>query len=128
MQIAIAIQHSVYLKAVNYSRQSNQSDSSALSNLLTSPLVHLLQQHDLHLPPHPPGSFYGTSHVTAALQEARSSTSVSLRFRTGRGDALLLVAAGRTDYLLMLLEDGLLKVRGDECTRRSPEAGLLDRC
>ncbi|KAF0299833.1 Chondroitin sulfate proteoglycan 4 [Amphibalanus amphitrite] len=58
-----------------------------------------------------PCSFYGTSHVTAALQEARSSTSVSLRFRTGRGDALLLVAAGRTDYLLMLLEGGLLKVR-----------------
>ena len=49
--------------------------------------------------------------MTAALQEARSSTTVSLRFRTGRGDALLLVAAGRTDYLLMLLEAGLLKVR-----------------
>ncbi|XP_037082408.1 procathepsin L-like [Pollicipes pollicipes] len=35
-------------------------------------------------------SFFGTSHVTAALQEARSTTSVGLRFRTGRGDALLL--------------------------------------
>lgn len=45
------------------------------------------------------------------LQEARSATELSFRFRTLRPNALLLLAAGRTDYCLVVLQSGALKVR-----------------
>jgi hypothetical protein len=56
-------------------------------------------------------SFYGASYVTVPLQDARSTTELRLRFRTRRADALLFLAAGRTDYALVRLESGRLKVR-----------------
>nr|XP_053643918.1 chondroitin sulfate proteoglycan 4-like isoform X2 [Cherax quadricarinatus] len=56
-------------------------------------------------------SFFGASYVSLPLQEARSSTEISLRLKTHRADALLLLAAGNTDYCLVVLEGGALRVR-----------------
>lgn len=44
------------------------------------------------------------------MQEARGSTDISFRFRTHLADAILLLAAGKTDYCLIKLEAGRLKV------------------
>jgi chondroitin sulfate proteoglycan 4 len=56
-------------------------------------------------------SFYGSSYIALPLQEARSTTDLSFRFRTSRPDALLFLAAGRTDYCLVVLQAAALKVR-----------------
>lgn len=56
-------------------------------------------------------SFYGSSYIALSLQEARSTTDLSFRFRTSRPDALLFLAAGRTDYCLVVLQSGAVKVR-----------------
>lgn len=56
-------------------------------------------------------SFYGSSYIALPLQEARSTTDLSFRFRTSRPDALLFLAAGRTDYCLVVLQSAALKVR-----------------
>ena len=45
-----------------------------------------------------------------SLKDASRTSTVRLRLRTALSDCLVLVAAGRTDYLLMLLETGRLKV------------------
>lgn len=55
-------------------------------------------------------SFFGDSHVAMPLQEAKSSTNIRLRFRTRQENALLFLAAGRTDYCLLNLNDGQLKL------------------
>ncbi|XP_064475257.1 chondroitin sulfate proteoglycan 4-like isoform X3 [Ornithodoros turicata] len=56
-------------------------------------------------------SLFGASHVSLPLEDARDETSVFLRFRTGRSDAILFLAAGPDDYCLLALEAGALKVR-----------------
>uniref|UniRef100_T1IWI3 Laminin G domain-containing protein n=1 Tax=Strigamia maritima TaxID=126957 RepID=T1IWI3_STRMM len=56
-------------------------------------------------------SFYGASYVSYAFQEAKSTTEINLRFKTHQADAILLLAAGRTDYCLLVLEAAGLKVR-----------------
>lgn len=43
------------------------------------------------------------------LQEAKISTNIRLRFRTHQENALLLLAAGRTDYCLLSLDGGRIK-------------------
>lgn len=43
------------------------------------------------------------------LQEARSTTDLSFRFRTARQDTLIFLAAGRTDYCLVVLQASMLK-------------------
>lgn len=43
------------------------------------------------------------------LQEAKISTNIRLRFRTHQENALLLLAAGRTDYCLVGLDTGRIK-------------------
>ena len=55
-------------------------------------------------------SFYGGSYISMPLQDAKSTTELRLRFRTKRPDALLFLAAGKTDYCLVRLESGRLKV------------------
>ncbi|XP_014206230.1 chondroitin sulfate proteoglycan 4 [Copidosoma floridanum] len=55
-------------------------------------------------------SFYGASYIHLSVQEARSATDISFRFRTHLADAMLLLTAGRTDYCLIKLESGGLKV------------------
>lgn len=55
-------------------------------------------------------SFYGSSYITIPLQDAKSTTEIQLRFRTKQADALLFLAAGKTDYCLIKLLSGKLKV------------------
>ncbi|KAJ8737306.1 hypothetical protein PYW07_000577 [Mythimna separata] len=55
-------------------------------------------------------SFYGASYITYPLQEAKGVTDMSFRFRTHLSDALLLLAAGKTDYCMIRLESGRLKL------------------
>lgn len=43
------------------------------------------------------------------LQEAKISTNIRLRFRTHQDNAIILLAAGRTDYCLLGLDAGRLK-------------------
>lgn len=40
------------------------------------------------------------------LQEAKLSTNIRLKFRTQQENALILLAAGRTDYCLLSLDSG----------------------
>ncbi|XP_068083524.1 chondroitin sulfate proteoglycan 4 [Anabrus simplex] len=55
-------------------------------------------------------SFYGASYISYPLQDAKSTTDLALKFRTRRADAMLFLAAGRTDYCLVRLETGRVKV------------------
>ncbi|XP_046827516.1 chondroitin sulfate proteoglycan 4 isoform X1 [Vespa crabro] len=55
-------------------------------------------------------SFYGASYIHLPVQEAKGATDISFRFRTHLSDAMLLLAAGKTDYCLIKLEAGRLKV------------------
>lgn len=60
------------------------------------------------------------------LQEAKISTNIRLRFRTAQKDSLVFLAAGRTDYALINLEQGrvkfLFKINDQLVELRSPKA------
>lgn len=49
-------------------------------------------------------SFYGASYISYPLQEAKGLTDINLKFRTHLSDALLLLAAGKTDYCMVRTE------------------------
>ncbi|EFA11160.2 Chondroitin sulfate proteoglycan 4-like Protein [Tribolium castaneum] len=55
-------------------------------------------------------SFYGSSHISLPFQEAKSSTDVHFRFRTLLPNALILLVAGTTDYCIVRLENGRIKI------------------
>ncbi|KAF7993527.1 hypothetical protein HCN44_010122 [Aphidius gifuensis] len=55
-------------------------------------------------------SLFGASYIHFPVQEAKGSTDISFRFRTHLADAILILAAGKTDYCLIKLEAGRLKV------------------
>ncbi|XP_052752420.1 chondroitin sulfate proteoglycan 4 isoform X2 [Galleria mellonella] len=55
-------------------------------------------------------SFYGASFISYPLQEAKGVTDISFRFRTHSSDALLLLTTGKTDYCMIRLESGRLKL------------------
>ncbi|GBP77460.1 Chondroitin sulfate proteoglycan 4 [Eumeta japonica] len=55
-------------------------------------------------------SFYGASYISYPLQEAKGTTDISFRFKTHLSDALLLLAAGKTDYCMIRLEGGRVKL------------------
>ena len=55
-------------------------------------------------------SFYGSGSVTLPMQDAQSTTDLSFRFRTSRAEALLVLVPGRTDYCLVMLQAGTIKV------------------
>ncbi|XP_012280685.1 chondroitin sulfate proteoglycan 4 [Orussus abietinus] len=55
-------------------------------------------------------SFYGASYIHLPIQEAKGTTDIRFKFRTQLSDAVLLLAAGKTDYCLIKLEAGRLKV------------------
>ena len=57
-----------------------------------------------------PASFYGSSFVSLPLQDAKSSTYISFKFRTSRPESLLFLVAGKTDYCLIMLQQGIVKV------------------
>ncbi|EZA55502.1 Chondroitin sulfate proteoglycan [Ooceraea biroi] len=65
-------------------------------------------------------SFYGASYIHLPVQEAKGATDISFRFRTHLADAMLLLAAGKTDYCLIKLEAGRLKR-----TKKMPDVGLI---
>lgn len=44
------------------------------------------------------------------LQEAKLSTNLRLRFRTRQNNGILFLAAGRTDYCLLSIDDGRIKL------------------
>lgn len=55
-------------------------------------------------------SFFGDSHVAMPLQEAKLSTYLRLKFRTRQSNGILFLAAGRTDYCLLSIDDGRVKL------------------
>lgn len=55
-------------------------------------------------------SFYGSGHASLSLEDAQSTTDLSFRFRTSRAEALLVLVAGRTDYCLVMLQAGAVKI------------------
>lgn len=56
-------------------------------------------------------SFFGASHIAMPLQEAKNSTTIRVRFRTHQENAMLLLAAGRTDFCLIALDGGRVQFR-----------------
>lgn len=44
------------------------------------------------------------------LQESKMSTNIRLKFRTMQENALIFVAAGRTDYCLIRMENGRINL------------------
>ena len=58
-------------------------------------------------------SFYGDGHLRVAIQDARSDTDLLVEFRTSQSNALLFLAAGATDYCVVTLQSGMIKVRLD---------------
>ncbi|KAK7495999.1 hypothetical protein BaRGS_00012700 [Batillaria attramentaria] len=58
-------------------------------------------------------SFYGESYISIPLQDASSTTVLSLHFKTHRPHGLLLLAAGSTDYFLVEVKSGMVEVRVD---------------
>ncbi|KAF5283047.1 hypothetical protein FQR65_LT14108 [Abscondita terminalis] len=55
-------------------------------------------------------SFYGNSFISLALKEAKGHTDIHFKFRSHLSDALILLVAGTTDYCILRLDDGRLKV------------------
>ncbi|KAF5300206.1 hypothetical protein FQA39_LY11240 [Lamprigera yunnana] len=55
-------------------------------------------------------SFYGNSFISLALKEAKGHTDIHFKFRSHLPDALILLVAGTTDYCILRLDDGKLKV------------------
>lgn len=55
-------------------------------------------------------SFFGDSHVAMPLQEAKLATYLRLKFRTRQSNGILFLAAGRTDYCLLSIDDGRVKL------------------
>ena len=62
-----------------------------------------------------PASFYGSGYASLPFEDAQSTTDLSFRFRTSRAESLLVLVAGRTDYCLVMLQAGAVKVRYDYC-------------
>ena len=54
----------------------------------------------------PPGSFYGDSSSFTPLRGSFPTSSVKAAVLTQRSDALLLLATGQTDFLLLALAGG----------------------
>lgn len=57
-----------------------------------------------------PASFYGGSFISLPLQEAKSSTDIQFKFKTRLPNALLLLVAGKTDYCIVRLYYGQIKI------------------
>ena len=55
-------------------------------------------------------SFYGSGYASLPFEDAQSTTDLSFRFRTSRAESLLVLVAGRTDYCLVMLQAGAVKV------------------
>ncbi|XP_016977930.2 chondroitin sulfate proteoglycan 4 [Drosophila rhopaloa] len=75
-------------------------------------------------------SLFGDGYVSMPLQEAKMSTNIRVKFRTRQENALLFLAAGRTDYCLLRLESGMIsfsyKIERDVVQLRSPKKQKLN--
>ncbi len=58
-------------------------------------------------------SFYGESYIWLPIEDASRQTEITLEFRTGNADGLLFLAGGTTDYCIVELQAGALRVRVD---------------
>ncbi|KAL3289492.1 hypothetical protein HHI36_022913 [Cryptolaemus montrouzieri] len=55
-------------------------------------------------------SFYGNSYIYIPFKEAKSTTDIHFKFRTLLPNALILLVAGTTDFCIVQIEKGRLKV------------------
>lgn len=55
-------------------------------------------------------SFYGGSYILIPFKEAKSSTDIHFKLKTHLPNALILLVVGTTDYCIVRLENGRLKV------------------
>lgn len=60
---------------------------------------------------HSPASFYGESYVELSITEVSSELSLQLTFQTSKPQGLLFLAAGKSDYFIIELLAGNLRVR-----------------
>ncbi|CAH1252993.1 CSPG4 [Branchiostoma lanceolatum] len=58
-------------------------------------------------------SFYGADHIHVKIDDANSQTDCYLRFRTSQRNGLVLLAEGKTDYLIIELNAGRVRIRID---------------
>ncbi|KAI8507734.1 hypothetical protein Bbelb_139740, partial [Branchiostoma belcheri] len=58
-------------------------------------------------------SFYGADHIHVKIDDANSQTDCYLRFRTSQRNGLVLLAEGKTDYLIVELNAGRVRIRID---------------
>lgn len=58
-----------------------------------------------------PASFFGENHLEVPVPSALTRVDLLLQFSTSQPEALLLLAAGQTDHLLLQLRSGHLQVR-----------------
>lgn len=58
-----------------------------------------------------PASFFGENHLEVPVPSALTRVDLLLQFSTSQPEALLLLAAGQTDHLLLQLQSGYLQVR-----------------
>ncbi|EHA97790.1 Chondroitin sulfate proteoglycan 4 [Heterocephalus glaber] len=75
-----------------------------------------------------PASFFGESHLEAPVATALADINLQLQFSTAQPEALLLLAAGEDDHLLLQLHEGRLQVRlvlGQEELRLQTQAEVL---
>ncbi|XP_020031479.2 chondroitin sulfate proteoglycan 4 [Castor canadensis] len=61
--------------------------------------------------PASPASFFGESHLEVPVATALTNINLELQFSTAQPEALLLLAAGQADHLLLQLHSGHLQVR-----------------
>jgi chondroitin sulfate proteoglycan 4 len=57
-----------------------------------------------------PASFFGESHLEVPVATALTNINLELQFSTAQPEALLLLAAGQADHLLLQLHSGHLQV------------------
>ncbi|XP_074651555.1 chondroitin sulfate proteoglycan 4-like [Tubulanus polymorphus] len=55
-------------------------------------------------------SFYGNSFIRQPFKDASSNSNIKIQFKTQHPHGLILLAAGRTDYLIIQLVDGDINV------------------
>lgn len=74
-------------------------------------------------------SFFGESHLEVPVATALTDINLQLRFSTAQPEALLLLAAGQADHLLLQLHSGRLQVRltlgQEELRLQTPAEPLL---
>ena len=93
-----------YYETQNMTFTSNQTKNSLTGNMCCSGVQAKKRLFFIS------ASFYGSGWVSLPMQDAQSTTDLSFRFRTSRAESLLVLIAGRTDYCLVMLQAGAIKV------------------